>query len=84
MHSVLCLFMQTQCKCRRSRVAIDLSQNGRVQVRCRHDFRQLGLLVLQNPAQRAQLQSPVKCLDHRCCGRDNMQSCKAVVGCAMH
>ena len=30
------------------------------------------------------LQSLVKCLDHRCCGRDNMQSCKAVLGCAMH
>ena len=41
MHSVLCLFMQTQCKCRRSRVAIDLSQNGRVQVGHHHASYQL-------------------------------------------
>ncbi len=27
------------------------------------------------------LQSPVKCLDHRYCGRYSMQSCKAVLGC---
>ena len=30
------------------------------------------------------LQSLVKCLDHRCYDRASMQSCKAVLGCAMH
>jgi len=30
------------------------------------------------------LQNLVKCLDHKCCGKDSMQSCKAVAGCAMH
>ena len=32
------------------------------------------------PRGHTDLQSPVKCLDHRYCGRDSMQSCKAVVG----
>ena len=48
------------------------------------DIPLIGWISDTRPQGCTDLQSPVKCLDHKYCDGYSMQSCKAVLGCAMH